>query len=369
MKIVFTSNSSWSIYNFRKNLLLKLQSLGYHIIIVSPKSNYQNKLKDLGFECKSIQINSSSTGLISNIKILFNLYNTYKNIKPDIVLHNSAKPNIYGAIICRILNIPVVNNISGLGTLFLNNKVSSKIGRYLYKISQKKVHTVFFQNNDDMSLFLERNLVKKEQSQLIPGSGVDLVKFQPYEEKPNEIIKFAFIGRLLRDKGIFEYIQAAELILKKYQGKCKFYVLGELYKENPTAVTKQQLNKWIDEKIIIYLEKTDSVEEKMKNFDCIVLPSYREGLSKVLLEASAMGIPSITTNVPGCKHVVDNFKNGFICNVKDVNDLSKNIESFMFLSEEEKKQMSQFAREKAIKEFDENIVIDNYVKAIHSIKL
>ena len=107
----------------------------------------------------------------------------------------------------------------------------------------------------------------------------------------------------------------------------------------------------------------------MKNFDCIVLPSYREGLSKVLLEASAMGIPSITTNVPGCKHVVDNLKNGFICNVKDVNDLSKNIESFMFLSEEEKKQMSQFAREKAIKEFDENIVIDNYVKAIHSIKL
>ena len=368
-KIIFTSNSSWSIYNFRKNLLLKLQSLGYQIICVSPKSNYQDKLKELGFLCRTISINSSSTGFMSNIKILFNLYNTYKDINPDIVMHNAAKPNIYGAIICRVLNIPAINNISGLGTLFLNNKISSKFGRYLYRISQKKVHTVFFQNSDDMSLFIEGNLVKKEQSKLIPGSGVDLVKFKPCKRKQNEVEKFAFIGRLLRDKGIFEYIQAAELALKKYKQKCKFYVLGDIYKENPTAVTDQQLSKWIDKNIIIYLKKTDLVEEKMKNFDCIVLPSYREGLSKVLLEASAMGIPSITTNVPGCRDIVEDSQNGFICNAKDVVSLFNSIERFIHLSDEQKNKMSQYSRKKAEEQFDENIVINSYIKVIRSIKL
>ena len=369
MKIVFTSNSSWSIYNFRKNLLLKLQSIGYQIILVSPKSDYQDKLKQLGFKCESLKINSSSTGFISNFKILYNLYRIYKKINPDIALHNAAKPNIYGAIVCRILNVPVINNISGLGTLFLNNKLTSKIGRYLYKISQKKVHTIFFQNDDDMSLFIKKKLVKKEQTQLIPGSGVDLSKFQPCEKKQNEIIKFGFIGRLLKDKGIFEYINAAKLILKKFEGKCRFYVLGEIYKENPTAVTKKQLDKWIDDNTITYLEKTDLVEEEMKNFDCIILPSYREGLSKVLLEASAMGIPAITTDVPGCKHVVEDSKNGFICNVKDATDLSNSIERFICLSKEERDKMSQFGRKKAVDEFDENIVIDNYIKVIQSIKL
>ncbi len=369
MKIVFTSNSSWSIYNFRKNLLLKLQFLGYQIILVSPKSDYQDKLKQLGFKCESLKINSSSTGFVSNFKVLYNLYKIYKKNNPDIVLHNAAKPNIYGAIVCRILNIPVVNNISGLGTLFLNNKLSSKTGRYLYKISQKKVHTVFFQNHDDMSLFIERKLVKKEQSQLIPGSGVDLTKFQPCVKDRNKIIKFGFIGRLLKDKGIFEYIEAAQLISKKYEGKCKFYVLGEIYKENPTAVTKKQLDEWIDNNTITYLEKTDLVEEEMKNFDCIILPSYREGLSKVLLEACAMGIPAITTDVPGCRDVIEDSKNGFICNVKDVTDLSNSIERFICLSNEERDKMGQFGRKKAVEEFDENIVMDNYIKVIHSIKL
>ena len=168
---------------------------------------------------------------------------------------------------------------------------------------------------------------------------------------------------------IFEYINAAQLILKKFEGKCQFYVLGEIYKENPTAVTKKQLDEWIDNKIITYLEKTDLVEEEMKNFDCIILPSYREGLSKVLLEASAMGIPAITTDVPGCKHVVEDSKNGFICNVKDATDLSNSIERFICLSKEERDKMSQFGRKKAVDGFDENIVIDNYIKVIQSIKL
>ena len=268
---------------------------------------------------------------------------------------------------CRILSIPVVNNISGLGTLFLDKSISSKIGRYLYKISQKKVHTVFFQNNDDMNLFLKRKLVKKDQSKLIPGSGVDLIKFQPYEKPQNEVMKFAFIGRLLRDKGVFEYIQAVKLVLKEYKGKCKFYILGELYEENPTAVSKEQLDEWIDDKIITYLEKTDVVEEEMKKFDCIILPSYREGLSKVLLESSAMEIPAITTDVPGCRDVIENSKNGFICKVKDALDLSNAIERFIFLSNEERHEMGKYGRKKVVEKFDENIVIDNYIKVINAI--
>lgn len=368
MKIVFSSNSSWSIYNFRRNLLYHLSLKGYDLILIAPPGEYLDKLRDLGYKTDSIRIDSSSTGIFSNLRLLLDLFRLYKLEKPDLVLHNAIKPNIYGALVCRWLNIPVINNISGLGSMFMNRNVYSYLGKIFYRVSQKKVNRVFFQNSSDLSLFIENNIVNKHQCVLIPGSGIDLERFKPKENiLKDEKIKFCFVGRLLGDKGIFEYICAAKKIKSKYLDT-EFYILGELYLQNPTSVSQSTLDEWINQRIVIFLGKTDSVEDELYKFDCIVLPSYREGLSRVLLEAASMAIPIITTNVPGCREVVEDNKNGFLCKVKDSDDLSRQMEKIIGLSIEERKQMGLCGRVKVEKEFDEKVVIQQYLEAISEIE-
>lgn len=368
MKIIFSSNSSWSVYNFRKNLLLSLKDTGYDIIVVAPKGKYLDKLIALGFQVHAITLDNSSVGIFTNLQYIFDLYKAYKYITPDVVLHNAVKPNIYGALVCRLLKIPVINNISGLGTIFLSNNISSKLGKLLYSISLKKVNTIFFQNPVDLSLFLKKKLVNEDQSILIPGSGIDLKRFRPKNDiRDNNITKFCFVGRLLRDKGIFEFIEAVKYIKSK-DNNCEFYILGELYEQNPTAISQGTLDNWISQKLVTFLGKTDTVENEFQKFDCIVLPSYREGLSRVLLEASAMAIPAITTDVPGCNDVIEHGKNGLLCKVKDSQSLIKQIEAFIALTNEERQQMGRYGRKKVEEQFDEKIVIQAYLYAISKIK-
>ena len=298
-----------------------------------------------------------------------NYYKIYKKINPDIVLHNAAKPNIFGGIICRILKIPVINNISGLGYILMNSSLKMKIVQLIYRFSQQKVTKIFFQNKQDYSLFINKRIVKKDQAVIIPGSGVDTARFNPskkLKKQNDELLKFCFIGRLITDKGIYEYVEAAKMILKKNKN-VKFYILGELYKSHPTSITKRELDSWKKENIITYLGKTDRVENVLGKFDCIILPSYREGMSRVLLESASMGIPIITTNVPGCKEIVDENQNGFLCKVKDPFDLADKIERFIKLEPERRKQMGVYGRKKIESEFDEEIVINTYIKTINDI--
>jgi len=369
MKIIFSSNSSWSVYNFRKNLLAELNDQGHEVTVVAPSGPYLKKLGDMGFKTSPIKLDSGSTGIFDNLQLLLSLYKKYKLLKPDIVLHNAVKPNIYGAIICRWLKIPVINNISGLGTIFLSDNFTSKIGKLLYRFSQKKVKIIFFQNPTDLLLFKKKNLVRTNQAFLLPGSGVDLNRFVPVRnERDDNIIRFCYVGRLLKDKGIYELIDAIRVIKSKNLN-CEFYIMGELYEQNPTAIKKKQLDTWIDEKLIIFLGKTDNVENELFKFDCIVLPSYREGLSRVLLEASAMAIPCITTNVPGCIDVIEHQKNGLICEVKNSEDLALQIERFTNFSKEKRNEMGAYGRKKVVAEFDEKIVIEKYIEAIRNITI
>lgn len=366
-KLIFSSNSSWSVYNFRRNLLLTLKEQGFDIYIIAPESEYLDKLQNFGFKIFPIIIDNSTKNIFYNIKYFFDLFKLYRNIKPDIVLQNAIKPNIFGSLVCYFLRIPAINNISGLGAMFMNNGISSFIGKALYRLSQHNVKTIFFQNSSDLSYFISNNLVVKERCLLIPGSGVDLKLFTPNSIVRNdEKIKFCFVGRLIGDKGIFEFIEAAKKI-KSHYSYTEFYILGELYLNHPTSVSKEKLQEWIDLKLVIYLGKSDHVENELSKFDCIVLPSYREGLSRVLLEASSMAIPAITTNVAGCIDVIENGKNGFICKVKDCEDLYLQMEKFIKLTKEEKITMGTNGRKKVEKEFDEKIVINTYLKTIEKI--
>lgn len=281
------------------------------------------------------------------------------------ILQYTIKPNIYGSIAARLLGKNVISNISGLGTVFLNDNLSSKIARWLYKVSLVK-NKVFFQNSEDKNLFVKNGLVKETQTDLLPGSGINTDIYKPSENiVANEKLTFMMIARLVRDKGIGEYIEAIKIIKQKYQN-VEFKLLGSLYQANPTAVSQDELNSWIDEGLINYLGHSDDVKSEILKVDCVVLPSYREGLSRVLLEAGALAKPIVTTNTPGCKDVVDDNINGFLCQVKNAKDLALQIEKMIKLNSDERKLMGQNSREKIIREFDEKLVIEKYIKSIKS---
>jgi glycosyltransferase involved in cell wall biosynthesis len=367
MKIVFSSNISWSIYNFRLNLLKSLQKEGHEIFTVAFKDEYSEKLLEEGFHFEPINLNNNSTNPIKDVKTLYDYYKIYKKLKPDVICHNAIKPNIYGTIAAGMLGIPVINNISGLGTLFIKKSFSTKIAKLLYRFSQRKASKIFFQNEDDLNLFIENKLIDKSRTQLIPGSGVDTSRFIPNEDsKEDGGFQFLFIGRLIYDKGIREYIEAVKLLKKKYSNAV-FNVLGPLYENNASAISKETLDSWIKNGEIVYLGQTDYVEKVMKIVDCIVLPSYREGLSKVLIEASSMGLPIVTTDVPGCRDVIVNNETGFLCEVKNSKDLADKMEKMLLLPYEKRKEMGIKARKRAIALFDKKIIIDYYKQAIYSI--
>lgn len=368
MRIVFSSNISWSIYNFRRGLLNDLKKDGNEIFTVALEDEFSEKLKDLGYTHTNISINNNSKNPFKDIHLIYQYYKIYKKITPDIICHNAIKPNIYGTIAADLLKIPVVNNISGLGTLFIKNSLSTKIAKLLYRISQRKASKVFFQNNDDLELFIKNKLIKKEKSILIPGSGVNTQLFIRDKEvnKKNLKFTFLFIGRLIYDKGIREYVDAAKIMRDKFPS-IKFNVLGPIYNSNETAIKKSELEKWVKKDYINYLGESDFVKEEMEKASCIVLPSYREGLSKVLIEASSMSLPIITTNVPGCKDVVVDGETGFLCKVKDSIDLVIQMEKIISLSVDELNLMGENGRKRAVEVFDEKIIIKHYKDVIYSI--
>ncbi len=365
-KIVICSNTFWSIYNFRLNLAKLLKKNGYEIILVAPRDKYMDKLKD-EFDCYDIYINNKGTNPIEDLKTTFEFYKFYRVIKPTIVLNFTIKPNIYGTVACDLLNIQTINNIAGLGNLFINQNFITKIAKSLYRYSQNKASRVFFQNKDDYKMFIEEKLVDKQKCDILPGSGVDVEKFKPIQiEKKDNIFRFLLIARMIWDKGIGEYVKAAKIIKQKYNN-VEFYLLGAVGVNNPSAISKNQIEKWEEENIVKYLGVTDNVKKEILKADCIVLPSYREGTSRVLLESASMERPIIATNVPGCNNVVDDGANGYLCEVKNSKDLTFKMEKMFNLSEKQRLEMGKKGREKIIKEFDEKIVINKYLKIIKDI--
>ena len=368
-RVAIFINTAWNIYNFRVGLIKALQKEGYEVIAISPYDEYTKKLEGIGCKHYHIKINNKGSNPLEDLKLIYDIYKLYKKISPDVVLQYTIKPNIYGSIASYFAKVPVISNISGLGTVFLNNSLSSKIARKLYKIALKIPKKVFFQNPYDRKLFFKLKLVDRKKAELIPGSGIDIKKFKPYQKSDcsNSLVKFLFIARLVKDKGLLEYIDAAKILKQKYKDIVEFAIIGAFYPNNPTAITKEQMDEWVDSGIVNYLGVSDNIKEVIAKYDCIVLPSYREGLSRVLLEAASMAKPIVTTNVPGCKDVVDDGVNGFLCKVKSATSLANSIEKVINLSKEDRDIMGYKSREKIIKEFDEKIVIGKYLEVIKKI--
>ncbi len=369
-RIIISSNSVWNIVNFRKGIILEFIDNGFEVIVVAPKDRNISKLYDLGCEYVNINIDNKGINLFNDFYLFFQYVKIFKQIKPDVILTYTVKPNIYGSVATSVLSIPVVNNISGLGTAFIKGGLLAKIVSFLYKVSLKKSKRVFFQNNDDKDLFLSKGLIVNSQIDILPGSGVNLEYYQPSSSdipyKNKSAFVFLLVARLIWDKGIQEYVDAARLI-KKSNLKVRFQILGFLDVDNQTAVLRSDVDLWVEEGIIEYLGDVDDVRPFIEKSDCVVLPSYREGAPKTLLEASAMGKPVIATNVEGCRDVVDNGVNGYLCNVRDAHDLAKKMKAMLNMDFKAITQMGLKGREKMENEFDERIVIDRYVSIVNKI--
>jgi len=358
-------NTSWNIFNFRLGLLHALQEKGYRIVCIAPRDDYSEKLEGLGFEYREIRINNKGTNPIEDIRLVGDFYGLFKALRPDVLLHYTIKPNIYGSMAAGLLGIPVISNISGLGTVFLNDSLSSKIAKLLYRAALRVPKRVFFQNAQDRDLFVHSKLVKAKKAGLLPGSGINTETFKPKTApgKAKGRLRFLFIARLVRDKGLYEYVEAARKI-KKLFPEVECAILGAYYPGNPTAISEAEMREWEAEGIVTYLGTSDDVASVIAEADCVVLPSYREGLSRVLLEAAAMAKPIVTTDVPGCREVVDDGINGYLCRVKDAVSLAERMERIIGLGEEQRREMGAKGREKVVAEFDERIVIDRYKEAI-----
>ena len=359
-------NTSWHIYNFRTGLIEALQEIGYKVVAIAPKDIYSQKLIETNMDYFEIKMNNMGTNPVEDTELIYDYYQLFKEIKPDILLLYTIKPNIYGSIAAKLLDIPVISSITGLGTVFLHDNVSSKIAKLLYKIALKIPRKVFFENPYDEKVFIDQGFVKKEKVVLIPGAGIDTHKFMPSKEEEfhkKYQIKFLFIARLVKDKGLIEYIEAIRLLRAKYPN-IEFAILGPYYPGNPTAITKKEMDEWIEEGLVNYLGESDDVKSILSKYDCVVLPSYREGLSRVLLEAASMAKPIVTTNVPGCRDVVEDGVNGFLCEKENAEDLADKMEKIIQLTHAEQIQMGKRGREKVVKEFDEPIVNDKYIVAI-----
>lgn len=363
MKIVFFSNSSWSIYNFRKNLIKKLIKNGHEIIVLSSKDQSTIKLKNIGCSFFEIKIRNNQINILNDLVLIFKIKKILKKIKPDFIFNFTIKPLIYGTFIAGLLDIKTVNMMTGLGTIFIKKNYLTLIVIILYRISFINVYRVIFQNIDDKKLFNKLKIVNKKNSILSPGSGVDLNFFKFKKNIFKKKTKFLFLGRLLKEKGTLEFIKVVKKF-NKLNLNCEFQIIGDIDIKNPASITVNQLNSFKKLKNSKYKNFNSDVKRYIKWANCVVLPSYREGTPRSLLEALSMGRPIITTNAVGCREVIVNHKNGFMVKTKDVDSLFDAIKYFHYLSLKKKIQMSKYSRKFVSNKFDENKVINIYEKIL-----
>jgi glycosyltransferase involved in cell wall biosynthesis len=367
MKIAVVLNTSWNIYNFRMNFVRELMAQGHEVHTIAPVDPYTKFLKEAGCIHHAIKMDSRGANPIKDSALILELFLIYRTVRPDIVLHFTIKPNVYGTLAASLLKIPVINNVCGLGTIFLKRNLISVVAVLLYRISFRFANKVFFQNPDDLNLFVRRRLVSRETVDLVPGSGIDLEKFRPAEFKRNKKFTFLLISRLITDKGVLEYVNAVKS-LKASGFEGHFQILGPVDSEHKRGIKTEVIREWINSDTVEYLGVTNDVQSYIHKADCIVLPSYREGTPRTLLEASSSSKPIIATDVPGCNHVVQHYHNGLLCKIKDANDLADKMRELSGLDDQTLKTFGVNGRLKMEAEYSESVVINKYLRALSQIR-
>ncbi|SCJ98220.1 colanic acid biosynthesis glycosyltransferase WcaL [uncultured Clostridium sp.] len=362
-KVLMLGNSDIVIYNFRRELIEKMIKSGYEVYVSLPYSKKIKALKDMGCIFINTEINGRGTDIFEDIKLCLEYLKILIKVRPDVVLTYTVKPNIYGGIACRLMRIPYICNITGLGSGYLKSGLVKKIIKILSRISYRKANKIFFQNTSDMNTLINDRILT-ENYDLLPGSGVNLERYNvlDYPDKESEV-NFSFIARVMKDKGIEEYLEAAKSIKLNYP-KVNFSVIGKIEEVKYRNI----LSEYERRGIIKYEGFNDDIVPVIKKSSCIINSSYSEGMSNVLLEGAACGRPLIASDIPGCREIIDNGINGLLFKVKSTDELIEKIDKFINLDYKEKVLMGLAGRIKVQDSFNRDIVVDKYMNLINSIE-
>lgn len=361
--VAFVSNSAWSMYNFRFDVIRHLMHRGYQILVLAPEDEYSSYLTNLGCRFVPIEFNNKTENPVFDYFLYRRLKKLYASHRPDFIFHYVAKPNIYGSMAAAALNIPSVAVITGLGYPFAKRNWLYWVVKHLYKQALKKSTQVWFLNNEDAKVFVNEKITGIERTKVLPGEGINTAFFSPEfaeRKKPGRNFTFLMSTRLLKSKGIGLYADAAR-ILKKKNYDAEFALIGFFEKNHPDSISQEDLNRWEKEGLISYRGFAKDVRPFLQSADCLVFPSYyNEGIPRCLMEASSMEIPVITSMNRGCKEVVVNNFTGYLCNVNDPFDLADKMEKMLGLSNEERNRMGKNGRSLVMKKFSVSKVIEEY---------
>lgn len=359
--ILIVGTNMMNIYNHRLELIRKLLSTGNRVVVAAPRGGEEKDLERMGVRFIDTHVDNRGTSVKRDIKLLSDIISVVKSERPDIVLTFYTKTNIYGGLACRITRTPYIENITGLGSAVSKGGLMQKLMLILYGMAVKDASTVFFQNISNRKFF-QAHKIRLRRWEMLPGSGVSLDRFMPLEYPGDDKVEFVFISRVIKEKGIEEYVGAARKVKERFPDAV-FHVVGPVSDDYVEYLEKAQ-----NEGVIINHGKTFDVKSFIKNSHCTVFPSYyAEGMANVLLESAASARPVITTSCPGCGEAVDDNVTGFLVKEKNVDDLTEKLIKFIRLPHDEKKKMGLAGRAKMEKEFNRDIVVDSYVREINRI--
>ena len=366
-RILIIANDESTILNFRCEILQAFVREGFEVIVCYPLGKNTEVIKNIGCKVIDLAVSRHGTNVLKDIRLLDNCVKLIKEYKPDVVLTYTVKPNIYGSFACQLTKTPYINNVTGLGSILQKESILSKLILIMQKYAYRKSSCVFFQNSENCERLRQIGVISnKTPVEILPGSGVNLEKqsFEPYPDDDG-ITRFIIVSRIRIDKGYQEFFDAADLIKKKYSNT-EFHVVG-WYEEEELRKRVEDLSA---QGIVIYHgQKLQSeVHQLIKKCNCLIHPSYHEGMANVLLEAAATGRPVIASNIPGCREAFDEGITGFGCEVQSSQSLIEAIEKFLKVPYIDRCRMGQLGRTKMEKEFDRQIVTKKYIEQITKIK-
>ena len=359
-KILIITNHSYMLWRFRKELLLELQK-EYEVVISTPFVGHEEDFKALGFRMIETNLERRSMNCLNELKLLKTYYRLIKKEAPDMVVTYSIKPNIYGGFLCRVLKVPYVVNVQGLGTAFQKKGIAT-VATMMYRVALRKAKVVFFENEENARIFREKKIISEKQKKVLPGAGINLVDYalQPYPK--NDKVHFLYLGRIMKEKGMDELLWAVRKLQEEYAGKFVLDLVGFFEEEY-----KEEVSKLEQEGIAVFHGFQKEPRPFYAQANCVVQPSYHEGLSNVLLEAAATGRGIITSDIPGCRETVEDGKSGLLCPVKDAERLYEKMKCFMELSEAEREEMGLVGRALVEERFEKGKVVGMTVSEINKV--
>jgi glycosyltransferase involved in cell wall biosynthesis len=364
--VVVSANSFWNIANFRAGLVDALVEGGYRVLIAAPEAD-PKWTGEHGADAVDIAVDRSGLNPLKDGMLFARFLRLFRSRKPDFFLGFTAKPNIYGAFASRLAGVNALPNVSGLGTAFMSDGPLSHLVSFLYRHAFRGSRIVFFQNSDDRDLFVDRDIVRAEQARVLPGSGIDLTRFMPDAPPADGALRFLLIGRLLGDKGVREFVEAAGL-LKPNHPDWRFQLLGPIDEGNRTGISADEVQGWVSQGLIEYLGHADDVRPYIRDASAVVLPSYREGMPRSLLEGAAMARPLVATDVPGNRQLVEHGVNGLLCDVRSGSSLAGAMQRLGEMSADARAAMGTAGRSKVERQYSEELVIGAYLAALRQLR-